>query len=131
MVGEPDADVMVAEVVPRGGLLVGRLLAPASVLVVQYVVELQAEAGFVLQYSPADGGVPDEDVAVHAAEGVAPAGVLGEGGVEDEVAVAGLSPQAVVIVPVGGVQPGRGGVAQALGADLGEDGGLEPVVVEG
>ena len=75
---EPDADVAVAEVVPRGGLLVGGLLAMAAVLVVQDVVELQHEARFVLQYLPANGRVPDEDVTVHAADGVASADALRE-----------------------------------------------------
>ena len=79
VVCEPDADVVVAEVVPRGGLLVGGLLATAAVLVVQDVVELQHEARFVLQYLPANGCIPDEDVAVHAADGVASADALGEG----------------------------------------------------
>ena len=45
MVCEADANVVMAEVIPSRCLLISGLLAPASVLVVQDVVELQHEAG--------------------------------------------------------------------------------------
>ena len=69
---------MMAEVTPRDGLLISCLLAPSVILVVQDVVELQHEADFVLQNNPTNRAVPNEDVAVHTADGVASAGALGE-----------------------------------------------------
>ena len=73
MVCEADANVVMAEVIPSRCLLIGGLLAPTSVLVVQDVVKLQHEARFVLHNLPANGCIPDEDVAIHALYGVAAA----------------------------------------------------------
>ena len=42
VIGEADADVVVAEVAPRGGLLVGGLVGTEAVLVVEDILELQA-----------------------------------------------------------------------------------------
>lgn len=53
-------------------------MAPAAVFVVQYVVEFQREASFVIQDFPGDRAIPNEDVAVHAADGVTSAGLLCE-----------------------------------------------------
>lgn len=130
VVGEGDADVVVAEVAPRGDLLVGCLLTPAAVFVVENVVELQRETCFVLQDLPDDGAVPAENVAVHAVDGIASAGALGDVGTEDEVAVGNLGAHTEVVVPLGGVLLRRGGITQAVGIDLSEDGGFEPVVID-
>ena len=130
MVSETDAEVMMAEVTPRGGLLISCLLAPSVILVVQDVVELQHESDFVLQDCPTNGAVPNEDAAVHAADGVASAGALGKAGIKEEFALSGFDTQAVIVVPVSGVLSGRGSVAEAVGVDFCESGGFEPVVVE-
>lgn len=90
MVPEADAEVMMAEVTPRGGLLISCLLAPSVILVVKNVVELQHDADFVLQDYPTNGAVPNEDVAVHAADGIASASALGEAGIKKEFALSGF-----------------------------------------
>lgn len=90
MVPEADADVMMSKVTPRGGLLISCLLAPSVILFVQDVVELQHEADFVFQDNPTNGTVPNEDVAVHTADGVASAGALGEAGIKKEFALNGF-----------------------------------------
>ncbi len=58
MVGEADADVVVVEVLPRRSVLVSRLAAPETVLVVENVLKLQSDTGFVLQDFPCDVGIP-------------------------------------------------------------------------
>ena len=78
MVCKADANVVMAEFIPSRCLLISGLLAPASVLVVQDVVELQHEARFVLHDLPANGSVPDKNVAVHALHGVAAACAFGK-----------------------------------------------------
>ena len=69
---------MMSKVTPRGGLLISCPLAQSVILVVKNVVELQHDADFVLQDYPTNGAVPNEDVAVHTADGVASVGALGE-----------------------------------------------------
>jgi len=130
MVSETDAEVMMAEVTPRDGLLISCLLAQSVILVVQNVIGLQHEAYFVLQDYPTNRAVPNEDVAVHAADCIASAGALSESCIKEEFALCSLDTQAVIIVPKGGVLSGRGGVAEAVGVDFSESGGFEPVVVE-
>ena len=93
-------------------------------------IELQLETGFVLQDFPSDGAVPREDVAIHATDGIASVRVLGDGGVEHEIAESSLGSKTVIVVPLRGVLLWRGGIAQAVAIDLGEDGGLEPVIIK-
>ena len=90
MVPEADAEIMMTEVTPRDGLLISCLLAQSVILVVKNVVELQHDADFVLQDYPTNGAVPNEDVAVHAADGIASAGALGEAGIKKEFALSGF-----------------------------------------
>ena len=58
VIGEADANVMVAEVAPRGGLLVGGLVGTEAVLVVEDILELQAQFGFVLENLPRYRAIP-------------------------------------------------------------------------
>ena len=78
MIGEVDGDIMMAEVLPCGKLLIGGLPAIAAILVVQDVIKFQREAGFVPEDFPDDEAVPTEDIAVHAAEGITPTGIFDE-----------------------------------------------------
>ena len=105
-------------------------MAPTTIFVVQKILEFQREAGFVFQDFPSDGAVPDENITIHAANGIASTGALGEVGIEYEIAVCDLGSKSIIVVPVGGVLCRRSGVPQAVGIDLGEDRGLEPVIVE-
>ena len=103
MVGEAEADVVVAEVAAGDGLLVGALADVFAVLGVEDVIQLQLEARLVLEELPGGGGVPDEEVAVHARYGVAVVHLFCQCGLEDELTPGGFAAQAEVVLPEGGV----------------------------
>ena len=129
MICEADTNVVVTEIAPRGNALVSGLLTPSTILIVQNVIKFQCETSFVLQDFPSDGTVPAEDVAVHTTDGVTPTGALGDVGIDDEFIVRNLNSKSEVVVPVGGILFGRSRVAKTIGIDFGEDGCLEPIVI--
>lgn len=58
VVGERDADVVVQGVLPLAGLLVGRLAAPAIVILVKDVIDKELDVALVFQDFPCDGSIP-------------------------------------------------------------------------
>ena len=103
VIGEAKADVVVAEVAPRGGLLVGCLVCSEAIFIVEDIFELQAQFGFVLENLPRYRAVPQQEVLVHRLHIVASAGALREVGVEDKVANGDLALDAKSVVPQRGV----------------------------
>ena len=130
MIGEADADVVMAEVAPRGGLLVGGLVGTEAVLVVEDILELQAQFGFVLENLPSHRAIPQKEVLVHRLHVVASAGALREVGVEDKIANGDLALDTKAVVPQRGILFRRGIVTLTVGIDFCKDRGLQPIAVE-
>ena len=83
--------------------MVGSLVCTEAVLVVEDILELQAQSGFVLQYLPSHRSIPQQEVLVHRLHVVASAGAFREVRGEDNVANGDLALDSKAVVPQRGV----------------------------